>query len=54
MCYIWRMEGIAMKNHLQEICEAITAMVIIVMVILAGVGGISLSWKLIGYLLGAH
>lgn len=43
-----------MKNHLQEIGEAITALVIIATVILAGVASITLSWKLIGYLLGAH
>ena len=43
-----------MKNQLREIGEAITATVIIVLVILAGIVGISLSWKLIGYLLGAH
>ena len=43
-----------MKNHLQEIGESITAMAIIALVIALGIAGITLCFKIIGHLLGAH
>lgn len=43
-----------MKPPLLEIGETLTALAVIVVVILAGIAGITLCMKIIGSLLGAH